>query len=251
MMHKLVLSLLFLATALAIVPKSLSPDYTLCKRSDPGLNNCLKSAIQSAITLLTHGDKHLGILALDPLRITKLSINQGTGPVAVNLTFFDLDIDGIRKITIDSVEAKLEGPKPELFLRVSADQPLILKGQYMIDGNVLFLPISGKGDAQLDFVGVNASIDLKMKKVKNNGHTYAVPQELIFSLNPKNLIIKLENLYEGNKELGDHMNRFLNDEWETVYGELQDSIQKGFAGAVIEIITRLFTKIPFNSIFLK
>jgi hypothetical protein len=41
---------------------------------------------------------------MDPLRITELKIDQGSGPVSIKLNFKDLDIMNLKMLTIDKIK---------------------------------------------------------------------------------------------------------------------------------------------------
>lgn len=44
-----------------------------------------------------------GLYPIDPLRITALGIDQGTGPVSIKLNFRDLDISNIGSVKINEI----------------------------------------------------------------------------------------------------------------------------------------------------
>jgi len=50
------------------------------------------------------GVPSLGILKMDPLRIDKLLIDQGSGPVSIKLDFKNLDISNLKSIVIDKIQ---------------------------------------------------------------------------------------------------------------------------------------------------
>lgn len=50
------------------------------------------------------GVPSLGLIKIDPLRITKLEIDQGTGPVSINLKFSDLDISNLKTVVISKLQ---------------------------------------------------------------------------------------------------------------------------------------------------
>lgn len=50
------------------------------------------------------GVPSLGILKMDPLRIDKLLIDQGSGPVSIKLDFKNLDIGNLKSIVIDKIQ---------------------------------------------------------------------------------------------------------------------------------------------------
>jgi len=50
------------------------------------------------------GVPSLGLMKMDPLRITSLQIDQGTGPVSIKLDFKNLDISNIRSVILDKTQ---------------------------------------------------------------------------------------------------------------------------------------------------
>lgn len=60
----------------------------------------------------------------------------------------------------------------------------------------------------------------------------------------------MSNLFNGDKALGDNMNKFLNDNWNDIYTELKPSIEGAF-GAIFEIYAkRILERVQFKNIFL-
>lgn len=47
------------------------------------------------------------------------------------------------------------------------------------------------------------------------------------------------------------MNKFLNENWKEILGEVQPAFQEALGATFKEIATRLFTKVPYDDIFLK
>jgi len=55
------------------------------------------------IYLFILGVPSFGLYPIDPLRITALGIDQGTGPVSIKLNFRDLDISNIGSIKFNDI----------------------------------------------------------------------------------------------------------------------------------------------------
>lgn len=126
-----------------------------------------------------------------------------------------------------------------------------ITGKYKIDGRVLVLPIQGEGNANLVFDNVNLIVKYKPKVVEKNGKQYIQTEKFQLELDPSRLNIKLENLFRGDKALGDNMNQFLNQNWKEIYQELKPAITFAVEEILKGIINRIFLKIPYNEIFLK
>lgn len=58
-----------------------------------------------------------------------------------------------------------------------------------------------------------------------------------------------ENLFNGNKALGDNMNQFLNENWNDIFLEIKGPLIKGFMKVFTAIIGNVFSGIPYNEMF--
>lgn len=56
------------------------------------------------IKIYAPGIPNFGLLPIDPLRITELGIDQGSGPVSIKLNFRDLDISNIGTAKINHLK---------------------------------------------------------------------------------------------------------------------------------------------------
>jgi len=228
----------------------LPPSFITCPQSKPNFDECLVKAIESALVDLKPGYAPLEVNALDPLVITRLSIEQGEGPVSINLTFNDLHVEGVSA-------AKVKGPEvhviEENWGRIKGSVPkLILTGQYEIGGKVLLLPITGKGPFKLVVDDVTANVRLNFKDLPSkNGKTFKEVKEFICKLDMKKLSIHLENLFNGDKALGENMNRFLNENSLELWKELQPAFEQAIGYALKDISNKLFSKVPIDDILPK
>lgn len=61
--------------------------------------------------------------------------------------------------------------------------------------------------------------------------------------------MNFSNLFNGNKELGDNMNLFLNENWQDIFKETKASIEKAFVRVIKEYINDVFMKMPYKDLF--
>lgn len=87
------------------------------------------------------------------------------------------------------------------------------------------------------------------KPVEKDGETYMEATNLKLSTKPERLYYHFSNLFNGDKALGDNMNTFLNDNWEAIFLEVQQSMQTAFAEIFQAIITNVFSKYPYAKFF--
>jgi hypothetical protein len=226
----------------------LPPGFIQCKKSDPKFDACLMMGLQSAVPHLAKGVPNLGINKMDPLRISSLLIDQGTGPVGIKLDFKDLDISNLRSIVFDKVHYNPESYS--LDAEVHLEKSIILDGDYETSGKVLILPIVGKGRCKIILDISKLVGTIQMKKVEKNGNKYLEIVKIAWKFTPTNMILKLDNLFNGDKALGDNMNLFLNENWRELLKELQPAIEEVFGQAFKEIAQNFLRRVPENQIVL-
>ena len=86
--------------------------------------------------------------------------------------------------------------------------------------------------------------------VEKNGKKYIQTEKFQLDFEPSRLHMNLENLFNGNKALGDNMNQFLNQNWKEIYAELKPAVTFAVEEILKGIINRIFLKIPYKEIFL-
>ncbi|XP_046979721.1 protein takeout-like [Schistocerca americana] len=234
--------------AAAAAPAQLPPELKTCKQTDPQYNDCLKNALQGALPSLSKGIRSLEAQPIDPLTITSLSISEEKDkPVAINLDFSNFQITGISSAIIDSFE--MTPGSYDMKIKAHTTGPLTLTGKYKIDGKVLVLPIQGEGDCKLIADNIDALLDLKGVPLEKDGHTHADIKDFKFSFETKKMTFDFSNLFNGDKALGDNMNKFLNENWEEILKELKPSIEEAFGLAFKDIANNVFHKVPYTDVF--
>ncbi|XP_026275998.2 protein takeout-like, partial [Frankliniella occidentalis] len=219
-----------------------------CSRSDPDTNECLRLAVADALPKLKGGLPKLGVHRLDPLIIDELRISQGSGPINMDLTFTNMTTT---KILDDVAVTKVKFDYDNLILEATTITPAVLaKSTYTVNGRVLLLPIRGSGQSTVNLYDVTTDLVIKGKLLtKADGKKYFDINDVVAKLTPKRMEMKMENLFNGDKQLGDTMNRVLNDNWEQVYSEIGPS----FAEAYRELFKRparaLFLHVPIDDIY--
>lgn len=95
------------------------------------------------------GYHELGLPVLDPLFIKKIDIEQGNGPVVLNLNLYNAIIEGfsgVRFRTIEGLGKNVDKAKVEFKYYQPNFQ---LSGNYKASGKVLVFPVQGDGRANI------------------------------------------------------------------------------------------------------
>lgn len=123
-------------------------------------------------------------------------------------------------------------------------------GDYTMDGRILLLPIRGHGKSNVTMIDLRTIHEMKGEPYQKNNETYMRFTKYSIKFRPKSAKLMFENLFNGDKLLGDTMNKFLNDNWEIVFQELIPGYEETFGILFKDIANKLFTKVPLNKIFL-
>lgn len=89
------------------------------------------------------------------------------------------------------------------------------------------------------------------KTETRHGKEYLTTDDLKLTFTITRLITNFENLYNGDKALGDSTNLFLNNNWEEIYNELKPLIFDAFTLIIQNTIVNVFRKVPYKEIFLE
>uniref|UniRef100_A0A1B0BD96 Haemolymph juvenile hormone binding protein n=1 Tax=Glossina palpalis gambiensis TaxID=67801 RepID=A0A1B0BD96_9MUSC len=216
-----------------------------CKYGD---TECIKKV--ATFFLSKKGDNSINLSQLDPLMPNKIRINQGTdSPVNVDVILTNNKIYGLS----NAVATKAAGfgkdlaKKHSITIQVPGSVSLI--GDYVLSGKVLILPIQGEGQSNLTLVNPVFGIDFVGVADEKDGDVYMKLKDFHLHIDPQSFIYHFDNLFNGDKALGDNMNKFLNDNWKEIFSELKVSMEKEFGAVVGKVISQVFTKLPYAKYF--
>ncbi|XP_063929891.1 protein takeout-like [Zophobas morio] len=125
---------------------------------------------------------------------------------------------------------------------------LKILGNYRLNGRVLLLPIVGRGNCTIILTNLTAVVHFPLEKIQKKGEIYiriTASKELKIP-NLGRLYMHLENLFDGNKELGDTLNTVLNENWNSIWDDVRSGWEIFFAETVARIYNRFFAKVPLR-----
>ena len=110
--------------------------------------------------------------------------------------------------------------------------------------------------------------------MKNGVEYINVKKSTLRCVKMKKVLLKLDNLFQGNKELsefrilrestrafvstrnilfaiisGDNLNVFINENWEVLYDELRPAFEEAINAIFRDIVDKVVAKVPYNDIF--
>ncbi|XP_036343134.1 protein takeout-like isoform X2 [Rhagoletis pomonella] len=225
---------------------TLADDPKPCKFGD---DECLLKAVNFYLGDKNQGDSAINLLKIDPLDAGTFTLKQGAdNPVNIDLTFIKNKITGVAHAQAYKVRGfgKDLAKKHELRFKVPVAS---LIGDYKIQGRVLILPISGSGKNNITMLNADFVLQWVGVPVEKDGATYMKTDKFRAIVKPNKVIFDFQNLFNGDKALGDNMNLFLNENWKEIYQEVEATFSKEISRLMGNVVDAVFSKTPYNKLF--
>ncbi|KAL3270456.1 hypothetical protein HHI36_021003 [Cryptolaemus montrouzieri] len=214
-----------------------------CIVSDVNFKECALKSGNDAIPILIKGDKTYNIPPLDPLILPAVSLT-GIGGLQLNAT--NLVITGFRDTELIDVGASTE--KQNMFIKLAI--PLMdMDFKYSVDGNIAALPIEGNGQGKIQIHKGIFSYGLDYKIGEKRGKRFMQVIKDDIKIEPKGVNFNFDNLFGGDKILGDQVNKFLNENWREIMEELTPSVNEVIRALIRRITGYILQKVPIEEIF--
>ncbi|CAA9997801.1 unnamed protein product [Nesidiocoris tenuis] len=193
----------------------------------------------------------LGLEPLDPFTIGNLVLDKKKNigsPVDIDLSWENAVITGIKSAVLTS--AKADWDNNLISFEASLSEPVDIKGKYHMDGIVLILPIKGDGDFDCKLEGFKAHIKVHGQPQEIDGKKYMIVDRLVFTFDVKHMTVEYKNLFSGDRNLGDTMNSFLNENWRDIVDELKPAIEAALSSHFQPLAEKVFNSVPIDEIAL-
>lgn len=218
-----------------------------CSRKDPNLNKCAAASGTLAIPKMKNGLPDYGVPKLDPLSIKEIKFDKKA--LGLNMVIKDALLYGLGETQILGIDIQLDPPAYKWELM---GPRLVLVGKYEADGRILLLPITGKGDVNITLDNVGYTYSFKNNLVKKaDGEEYLVPITSDLDYKVGHTYITLDNLFNGNKLLGEELNRFMNENWKDITDLLGPSIARAIAVTIKSMVENLTSRVPYDKLLPK
>lgn len=148
------------------------------------------------------------------------------------IIFFRIDADN------DRVRLKLYLPRLEMTTH------------YNMKGKILMLPINGNGLARGNFTDIDviATVQGERYQSRKTGEIHYRVTDLYLDFDVGQANIYLDNLFNGDSNLSDAMNLFLNDNWDTVKAEIKPVLENTVSEIFKTFSNKIYSKFPLDTL---
>ncbi|KAB0792589.1 hypothetical protein PPYR_14548 [Photinus pyralis] len=221
----------------------LPPNFPICKRQDPKLGECVRAATVEVALMFLKGIPELKLGKALPLKIERMSVEEGYGIVQVVQHYRNVEINGIDLLTVQRADVTATDDSLNLTLTCYGSE-LRLEADYDVDGHVLILPVVGNGRCTITLI--NATVTLEMYGVVEGG--YLQIRALKITLQPKLVKLRYDNLFGGDPRMGEEINHILNENWSDLFHDVKHGYEEAIAQAIGQVVQALFKQVPYDKL---
>ncbi|XP_053985809.1 protein takeout-like [Hylaeus volcanicus] len=223
--------------------------FRICDRALPEqeYGQCLSNAVRDAIVSLAGGLKSFKILPIEPLAVDSVKIGESQGSVTLRQEYRNIKLHGLTK-NLQIKNYHIDWDKC-LLSSDSFNPQVDFIANYRVDGKILLLPVKGSGKSNITMHNLKSHNDIYCEKYQKNGDTYLRIKKYVVKFFPAQVTLRFDNLFDGDTILGEQMNRFINENSNLLFKELQSPYEETFGLVFTKIANDIFSRVPFNKIF--
>jgi hypothetical protein len=96
---------------------------------------------------------------------------------------------------------------------------------------------------------VEVSCSMKYEEVKKKGKTYMQFVGAKGQIKPSSIVFHFDNLFNGDKLLGDEINKMMNENWKLLYEDIEETLLGATTKIFINILNNFFGKLSIEEAF--
>ncbi|XP_046978171.1 uncharacterized protein LOC124543895 [Vanessa cardui] len=216
--------------------------FSPCKKND---FTCIENTVNDALPKIFDGIPELGIDKSDPQFVSVIAADLS----ALKYTFFNSTIYGFKSCKMSNF--KINDDLTKVNCEVHCDS-LMMNGLYEIKGQLITIPIEGKGDYEFEGASFHVDFDIKLDKVKgSDGQTHFFIRKITFKSKPLTPIkFNFRNLFDGKNDLAAVVKKFAQENWLEITLLLQDPIWEASLDQLKGVMNKYLTTFAIDDTIL-
>lgn len=234
---------------LLLILGSVSGQYDLpnfiqvCNQADPQLNECMKRSVESLRPYLAQGIPELDVPPIEPLNIGNLNVADQGG---LKITANNVQAYGPSNFILKKMKVVQYGTAYQFQLEFPV---LRVEGVYDIDGRIVLVPVKGNGPFRGEFNRCTADVRVIHQRTPSNGVEYNLVKKIDMKVKVGSGKIKLENLFGGDKVLGDVVNETINRNFDLFAAEIIPLIEKALSKYFKKVSNNILSRYAADVLF--
>ncbi|XP_058453175.1 protein takeout [Malaya genurostris] len=223
------------------------PEYLhVCHKDDPKLTECMKQSIETLRPYLARGIPELDIPAIEPINLGDLIVAESVPGQGISITAKDIKAYGPGNFRLKRLNVLEYGKIYSFELELPH---LYVEGRYVVDGRILLLPVKGAGRFTGNFTQGVGNVRIKGDRKVINGKNHLSLAKLDIKIKVGDGKIKLENLFGGDRVLGEIINETINQNFSLLSHELIPLIEKALQRIFKTTGNKILERFPEEVLF--
>ncbi|XP_063912606.1 circadian clock-controlled protein daywake-like [Zophobas morio] len=221
-------------------------NFKKCNRAKTDFDVCLLDAVKNAVPQFTRPYKEIDAPNFTPLEINAIDLDIERNKISVKQKLRNCKFSGFNEIQFRVFKIDFENK----FMEISGLFPEFKNDcEYEVSGKVIILPIQGKGSATTVAKALDVYLKVPFNETTKNGNTYLHFDNPAMNVTVGDIHFQVDNLFNGDKALGDKMNEFLNENAKEIFEEVKEDYMKLMSDIGLNIMNRIFLKVPVEEVF--
>ncbi|XP_055633724.1 uncharacterized protein LOC129774053 [Toxorhynchites rutilus septentrionalis] len=223
------------------------PEYLhVCHRDDPKLTECMKQSIETLRPYLARGIPELDIPSIEPINLGDLIVAESVPGQGISITAKDIKAYGPSNFRLKKLSVVEYGKVYSFELELPH---LYVEGRYVVDGRIILLPVKGAGKFTGNFTQGVGNVRIKGDRKVINGKNHLSLAKLDIKIRVGDGKIKLENLFGGDRTLGEIINQTINQNFSLISHELIPLIEKALQRIFKRTGNKILERFPEEVLF--
>lgn len=220
------------------------PDFLhVCHKNDPQLIDCMTKSVEFLRPYLSAGIPEMDVPSIEPLELGDLLVSESSVSNGLRITAKDIKAFGPSNFKITRLGVSEYGQEYHFDIALPH---LYVTGIYTVNGQILLLPIKGTGKFTGNFTNCIGSTKVFFNKNIANEDDYILIKKIEIKIKVGRGSLKLNNLFNGDKVLGDAINEVINQNFEIVSEDIipliEKALQRTFKKTGNKIVSRFINK---------
>ncbi|XP_067014572.2 circadian clock-controlled protein daywake [Anabrus simplex] len=241
-----VLAAVLLLGAATEAGKKVIPSYVhVCKKNDPNFDSCVLKSVDSLRPHLLKGIPKMHVPPYDPLVIPALDVVRDLEALKVKASMKDITAYGANGFVVDKFKTDIEGLSVEMAVTLPK---LYATCEYDVDGQLLVVPLKGKGFFKGNFTDVKVQMSGKGKIVTKDDVKYVEATTIKAKLSVGGSEVDFGNHDNSTRAIAESAANFINQNMRQVLDVVRPVAEETVEEVALQIANSIFLHLPYDEI---
>ncbi|KAG4080308.1 hypothetical protein HA402_010800 [Bradysia odoriphaga] len=220
------------------------PEYIhVCPKNEEAVQ-CIIDNVERIRPYAVNGIPELDIPGVDPLYLGDLLVSEKANNNGITITAKNLKAYGPSAFKVKKLNIVRWGEEYHFDIFIP---DVYVEGTYSVDGQVLLLPIKGSGKFTGNFTTTTGSVKVILSKYSSS--EIVKIQKIDIKIKLGSGSIKLRNLFNGDKVLGEAVNDVINDNFDLLSKDIVPLVERALQRTFKKLTNKISNRYTHAQLF--